>query len=99
MSRARSIGDNKRIRRHSIAALVDAQVIIATRVPDVYTQGDNAPTPAASPAMQAPSAPNFAASKDKAADPASSAGQTSVAIAELPQDLSPWGCSSMPIAS
>ena len=90
MRRARSIGNEKRMRRHSIAALVVALVIIATQVPDVYAQGDNAPAPAASPATQAPSAPNSAASPDKAA-PASSAEPTSVAIAELPQDLSPWG--------
>ena len=90
MRRARSIGNEKRMRRHNIAALAVALVIIATQVPDVYAQGDNAPAPAASPATQAPSAPNSAASPDKAA-PASSAEPTSVAIAELPQDLSPWG--------
>ena len=90
MRRARSIGNEKRMRRHNIAALAVALVIIATQVPDVYAQGDNAPAPAASPATQAPSAPNSAASPDKAA-PASSAEPTSVAIAELPQDLSSWG--------
>ena len=82
--------NEKRMRRQRIAVFVVALVIIATQVPDVYAQGDNAPALAASPATQAPSAPNSAASPDKAA-PASSAEPTSVAIAELPQDLSPWG--------
>ncbi len=90
MRRASSIDNEKRMRRHSVAALVVAFLIIATQVPDVYAQGDNTPAAAAAPATQAPSVHNSPASPDKAAAPASSAEPTSVAIAELPQDLSPW---------
>ena len=78
------------MRRHSTAVLVVGLVIIATQVHDVYAQGDNAPGPAASPATQAPSAPNPATSPNNAA-PTPSAEPPSIAVAELPQDLSPWG--------
>jgi biopolymer transport protein ExbB len=84
MRRARSIGNEKRMRRDGIAALILALVIIATQVPDVYAQRDNAPAPATSPATQAPSAPDSATSPNNTAP-------APVAIAELPQDLSPWG--------
>jgi biopolymer transport protein ExbB len=91
MRRTSSTANERRMRRYSIAALIVALVIIATQVLGVYAQGDDAPSPAPSPATQAPSAPNSAASADNATAPASSAQPTSVAIAELPQDLSPWG--------
>ena len=88
MYRPGAIGSEKRMRRHSMAMLVVVLVIVATQVPYVFAQGDDAP--AASPSTQASSVPNSAASPNKAA-PASSAEASSVGIAELPQDLSPWG--------
>ena len=88
MYRPGAIGSEKRMRRPSIAMLVVVLVIVASQVPDVFAQGDDAP--ATSPSTQAPSAPNSAASPNKAG-PASTAEASSVGIAELPQDLSPWG--------
>jgi biopolymer transport protein ExbB len=70
------------------AALVVTIALAISTIPlhCVFAQGDN--TVAAAPAPAA--APEVATSPNNAA-PTASAGPPSVAIAELPQDLSPWG--------
>ena len=70
------------------AALV-VTIALAISPLSVFAQGDN--TPAAAAAAPAPAAaPETATSPNNAAS-TPSAEPPSVAIAELPQDLSPWG--------
>src|SRR5271169_2334948 len=93
MYRPRAAGDEKPMRRHIMAILVVALVIITTQVPNVFAQDDNGPAPAASPATPAQpqtTVPNSTAGPDNAT-PASSAEAPSVGVATLPQNLSPWG--------
>jgi len=83
MYRPRAAGDEKPMRRHIMAILVVALVIITTQVPNVFAQDDNPPAPAASPAAPAqPTATN---------SPAPDAEAPPVGVATLPRDLSPWG--------
>jgi biopolymer transport protein ExbB len=71
------------------ALVVTIALAISTLSPlCVFAQGDNTPAAAAAPAPAA--APETATSPNNAAS-TPSAEPPSVAIAELPQDLSPWG--------
>jgi biopolymer transport protein ExbB len=93
MYRPPAIGNEKPMRRHIMAMLVVALVIITAQVPNVFAQDDNGPAPAASPATPAQrqtTVPNSTAGSVNAT-PAPSGEAPSVGIVALPQDLSPWG--------
>ena len=83
MYRPRAIGDEKPMRRHIMAMLVVALVIITTQVPNVFAQADNTPAPAASPAAPAQPMATNSATPNTETPP--------VGVATLPRDLSPWG--------
>ncbi len=90
----------RRARFRALAVLAAALLLVAAFVPSAFAQsntvpasGQPAPTAAPAPAA-APSAtpaPPPAISSEPTAAPAPPVAEHSVATAELPQDLSPWG--------
>jgi biopolymer transport protein ExbB len=93
MRRSTSIATVKHIRCPNVAMLAVALVVAAAQVTVGFAQVEKPPTLVASPVTRAPAqaaAPNSATSPNNAA-PAPGAEAPSVGIAELPQDLSPWG--------
>jgi biopolymer transport protein ExbB len=96
----RSIGNEKRMRYHKFAMMVFALVIVTTQNPAAHAQGNMTPSGDAllAPAAQAeqppanPATPSSETSRTKgtSATPPPT-GEPAISVAELPQDLSPWG--------
>jgi biopolymer transport protein ExbB len=95
----RSIGNEKRMRHHNLAMMVVALAIVTTQNPAVHAPGNMAPNGSAlsAPAAQAeqspenPATPRSESSRTKGTSATPPTGEPSISVAELPQDLSPWG--------
>ena len=92
----RSTGNEKRMRRHIFAMMAVALVIVTTQNPAAHAQGSMTPSGSAlsAPAAEAEHSPANAATprrtNDTSATPPPPA-EPAISVAELPQDLSPWG--------
>jgi biopolymer transport protein ExbB len=80
-------------RRVTLGALAAALLLFVAFVPAAIAQGDAAPASgqAAAPAAASPPTATPAAAPSAQNPAAPAAGEHSVTVAELPQDLSPWG--------
>ena len=92
----RSTGNEKRMRRHTFAIMAVALVIVTTQNPAAHAQGNMTPGGSAlsAPAAQAEHSPANAATPSRTNDTSATpppAGEPAISVAELPQDLSPWG--------
>jgi biopolymer transport protein ExbB len=92
----RSAGNEKRMRRHIFATTAVALVIVTTQNPTAHAQGSMTPSGSAlsAPAAQAEHSPANAATPSRTNDTSATprlAGEPAISVAELPQDLSPWG--------
>ena len=92
----RSTGNEKRMRRHIFAMMAVALVIGTTQNPAAHAQGNMTPSGSAlsAPTAQAEHSPANAATPSRTSDTSATPpppGEPAIGIAELPQDLSPWG--------
>ena len=92
----RSTGNEKRMRRHTFAIMAVALVIVTTQNPAAHAQGTMTPGGSAlsTPAAQAERSPVNAAAPSRTNDTSATPpppAEPAISVAELPQDLSPWG--------
>jgi hypothetical protein len=92
----RSTGNEKRIRRDIFAMMAVALVIVTAQNPAAHAQGNMTPSGSAlsAPATQVEHSPANAAMPSRTNDASATPpppGEPAISVAELPQDLSPWG--------